>query len=741
MLRIKTIRFFIICVAFIFLFITNLHAGDEFRKVMKTIPLWIVPIGSVTIVVFGFVIAWNRRLRVEIKNRVKLQEQLESAEERSRLFLYSAGEGIFGVDLDGKINFVNPSAASLLGYKEEELINQAAHALIHHSHGDGTYYDVTDCPMYKSFTFGVSEKVMDEVLWRKDGTSFDVEYSSTPIKKNGKILGAVITFLDVTERKKAEATIKNKNILMNALIDSPKDVFILSLDKNYCYTAFNKNHYDFMQSAFSATIELGMNMLELMPSEIKNTVKGNFDNVLKGESYFEIQRQPDKPIWYEFNWNPIRANDQSVVGITAYVRDITQQRKLQKEIVKAKEEAERSAVLFREKEVQLSTAVNSMVGGIIMVDKDLNFQVSNEHFYELYNFPKEAGKKGKPFSSFLRMRAERGDYGSGDPEVLLADRLERYKNPEQAKKIEKYEDKIPGNRTAEVYIAPTEDGGFVFVINDITDRKMAESALFDSHKRITDSIEFASMIQSALLPEREIIKAYFSDSFMIWEPKDIVGGDIFFFEEIGKGKNEFLIFIIDCTGHGVPGAFVTALVKAVEQQAIAEVDNGDEPVSPAKILAFFNRNLKRLLKQEEETSTSNAGFDGGVLYYNKKEKILRYAGAETPLFLIQDQQIKIIRGDRHSIGYKKSDKNYRFKEHTIDVSTETYIYLTTDGFLDQNGGQKGYPFGKKQFKRLLLDHYQTSFSSQKLAYLEAIRNYRGDEEKNDDMTFIGLKIG
>jgi PAS domain S-box-containing protein len=152
----------------------------------------------------------------------KNQDQLKTADERSRLLLNSAGEGIFGVDTAGKINFVNPSALNLLGYSENEMLGKGAHQLIHHSHGDGTHYDSTECPMYHSFTYGKSGKVTDEVLWCKNGTQFDVEYSSTPIKKDNEIIGAVITFLDVTERKKAEEKVRKSEELLNRALKLAK---------------------------------------------------------------------------------------------------------------------------------------------------------------------------------------------------------------------------------------------------------------------------------------------------------------------------------------------------------------------------------------------------------------------------------------------------------------------------------------------------------------------------------------
>jgi PAS domain S-box-containing protein len=152
----------------------------------------------------------------------KNQEQLKTADERSRLLLNSAGEGIFGVDTTGKINFVNPSALNLLGYSESEMLGKEAHQLIHHSHGDGTHYDSAECPMYQSFVYGKSGKVTDEVLWRKNETQFDVEYSSIPIVKDSKIIGAVITFLDVTERKKAVEKVRKSEELLNRALKLAK---------------------------------------------------------------------------------------------------------------------------------------------------------------------------------------------------------------------------------------------------------------------------------------------------------------------------------------------------------------------------------------------------------------------------------------------------------------------------------------------------------------------------------------
>ena len=281
---------------------------------------------------------------------------------------------------------------------------------------------------------------------------------------------------------------------------------------------------------------------------------------------------------------------------------------------------------------------------------------------------------------------------------------------------------------------------YIGMVTDITEQKEREKEIAAIHKHTKESIEYASLIQGALIPDNQMFEKYFSDYLTIWKPKDVVGGDIYLFEEL-RGKDECLLMVIDCTGHGVPGAFVTMLVKALERQIIAKIENDTTiDVSPAWILSYFNRKMKKLLQQESEDSISNAGFDGGIIYYNKKEKILKFSGAETPLFYIEDGEVKSIKGSRHSIGYKKSDSAFEFKEHTLHVKNGMQFYLSTDGYFDQNGGNKGFPLGKKHFSKTLEEHSKEPFTNQKEILLNSLAGYQGDEERNDDITVVGIRI-
>ncbi len=290
-------------------------------------------------------------------------------------------------------------------------------------------------------------------------------------------------------------------------------------------------------------------------------------------------------------------------------------------------------------------------------------------------------------------------------------------------------------------------GGLIGIFADISHQKKIQHELeisrqevASSHKAIKDSIEYASLIQHSLLPNHTLFRRFFSDYCVLWQPKDIVGGDIYFMEEFNDG-NELLVMMMDCTGHGVAGAFVTMLVKAVERQIIATIRHQEERISPAKILGIFNRSIKHLLNQHDATAINNAGFDGAVFLYDKANARITFSGACLPLFYIQtDGTLNIIQGDKHSVGYKQSQAEYVFSEHVLPVEQGMRLYITSDGYLDQNGGKKGFPFGKSRFTDLLTKHSQESFADQQEIFIDTLHAYQGDEIRNDDIMLIGFKI-
>jgi PAS domain S-box-containing protein len=162
---------------------------------------------------------WTQEQAEELKAQ---QESILEAEERTRLILDSTDEGIFGVDTQGIISFVNPAACHLLGFSADEMVGQSPHALFHHHRPDGSEFPLGECAMYAAYKLGKASRIDDEVLWRKDGASFPVDYGATPILKDGTLLGSVISFTDITERKRMEQEVRHQNFLSDGALELTK---------------------------------------------------------------------------------------------------------------------------------------------------------------------------------------------------------------------------------------------------------------------------------------------------------------------------------------------------------------------------------------------------------------------------------------------------------------------------------------------------------------------------------------
>lgn len=267
----------------------------------------------------------------------------------------------------------------------------------------------------------------------------------------------------------------------------------------------------------------------------------------------------------------------------------------------------------------------------------------------------------------------------------------------------------------------------------------AQQSLENTHKNIQSSIRYGSLIQCNMLPQDELFQNNFKDYFIFWQPRDVVGGDIYLLEDF---KDKILLIVADCTGHGVPGAFVTMLVKAIERQIVGHILSNTLEPNPALILEYFNKTIKNMLKQDSlDISSSNVGFDGVVVVYDKVLNNLKFAGANMGLFFIDsDSKVQLIKGDRKSIGYRKSDVNYRYKEHTIEIDYTKKLYITTDGFIDQIGGEANFPFGNKRFKELLERIQNENFTTQKEILQKELKEYQGKQGRVDDITLIGFEI-
>ena len=265
----------------------------------------------------------------------------------------------------------------------------------------------------------------------------------------------------------------------------------------------------------------------------------------------------------------------------------------------------------------------------------------------------------------------------------------------------------------------------------------ANSELQDANRMIVDSIRYASRIQEAVLPSPEVLGRAVDSYFLMWEPRDLVGGDFVWFH---NGKTQDVIIVGDCTGHGVPGAFMTLIAGTLlDRMFAAPRDSG-----PAEVLGALNSGLKRILSQEEPSPTPLAtdmtddGMDAAVCMVDRTAGRMRYAGARLSLWRSCDGEIDEIKGDKLGLGYRRSPMQAQFTEHELTLDRSQAFYLATDGIIDQVGGARSMSFGRKRFRRALAAQHNRDMAAQGAHLQQIFKDYQGGQIRRDDVTVLGF---
>lgn len=256
--------------------------------------------------------------------------------------------------------------------------------------------------------------------------------------------------------------------------------------------------------------------------------------------------------------------------------------------------------------------------------------------------------------------------------------------------------------------------------------------LNEKNSKLQDSIEYAKMIQQTILPDDTEISKALKDYFIIWQPRDIVGGDLYWMRKFDDG---FTVVVGDCTGHGVPGALMTMAVNAILDRIVDDLCHDD----PALILSELNRLLYQTLSRGNDESDLRDGMDAGVIYVSKEGRIL-YSGARISLFMIQDRESAEVKGISYTIGTDANHKGKSFVNHEIQLKQGMSFYLATDGLKDQVGGEQRLPFGKKGMLAVLKSIQECTMEEQKKILWSTYEDYKKDEILRDDVTMFGFRL-
>jgi serine phosphatase RsbU (regulator of sigma subunit) len=295
--------------------------------------------------------------------------------------------------------------------------------------------------------------------------------------------------------------------------------------------------------------------------------------------------------------------------------------------------------------------------------------------------------------------------------------------------------------------------------------EVALGKIEEQNYRITQSIGYAREIQRALFYPKENLQHYIPESFIFFKPVDIVSGDFYWFKEIGNidtdsgyhqspehqhhefgtspsqnggflpiNGDKFIVTAVDCTGHGVPGAFMSMigynLLDAITSSGVTKAN---------EILENLNNGVRKTLNQEE--GKNQDGMDLSLCVIDKIEKSVEFAGANNPIIYIQNNEAQIIKGDRMAIGGSQKVKDRIYSSHKIIVDKPTVFYILSDGFTDQFGGETGKKFLLKNFIDLTLSIYEKPMEEQHNILNDVFANWKGKESQIDDVLVIGFKLG
>ncbi|OUS39072.1 hypothetical protein A9Q94_00540 [Rhodobacterales bacterium 56_14_T64] len=380
---------------------------------------------------------------------------------------------------------------------------------------------------------------------------------------------------------------------------------------------------------------------------------------------------------------------------------------------------------------RLIDAIESINEGFAFYDAEDRLVLSNQRYKDLlYDGQTVDLTPGTTFESILRNAVDNGMIAEAhdDPETWLEGRMERHRNPGQPLLQQRSD-----NRWVMVSERRVTGGGAVAIYSDLTELKQREDQLSHANQQIMSSVHYASRIQEAMLPSRHALGSILPDHFLIWEPRDIVGGDFFWCHETNQGA---YIIVGDCTGHGVPGAFMTLIACGLIDRHLRTNDT----MKPSELLSAMHADLRELLGQNEKNSETDDGLEAGICFIERSGGRMTFAGSRFSLFAVTEDEINEIKGDKAGIGYHRYSADTQFTDTEITANANDRYIMATDGLFDQVGGAKRRGYGKLRLRAFIDAHRNTTITKQGDALRETLAEYQGDEYRRDDLTVLGFQI-
>ncbi len=254
------------------------------------------------------------------------------------------------------------------------------------------------------------------------------------------------------------------------------------------------------------------------------------------------------------------------------------------------------------------------------------------------------------------------------------------------------------------------------------------------HKEIIDSVHYAKKIQRAILPSQELISSLLPDSFIFFKPKNIVSGDFYWAHRVDQYR--VLFAAVDCTGHGVPGAFMSIMGYHLLEQVLKE----NKLLDPMGILNELSKAVVKSLKQTNELGSVKDGMDIALCKIDYENYELEYSGAHNSLYIIRNGILTEKKADRRSVGISVGSKVVEFSNQKIKIEKGDCLYVFSDGYVDQKGGPENVKFFYQPFRELLVEICHRDMQEQKQILEKVIIEWKGDRGQIDDMLVMGVRV-
>lgn len=567
------------------------------------------------------------------------------------------------------------------------------------------------------FNLKINAKTRHLLLESQQKTE-ELKHNEDVLKQNADEMKATKEMIEVTNIE--------LNIKVQEIENAQKRLHSLLLNASEVISIYNEEGIVKYESpsvekilGYKAEDIIGKNGFERVESEAQSKIEGIFKDVLihpwKTPSTEFLYNKPDgNVIWLETTTRNM-LKDQAINGVIFNTRDITQNK-------------------IAEKEQRMRGQMQSLSEN--SPDIIIRFGLDGKIFYVNPMMQYYTGIKTK---SLLKKQID----SLGLEEQIVSffkSTIELIKQKNKKVEIEFIFPTIKGTKIMMVNSIPefnddNELESILFVAHDITERKQIEIEIQEKNKKITESINYAEHIQVSILPNTKLLQEYIEKSFIFYRPKDVVSGDFPWFFK----KNEFIyIAVVDCTGHGVPGA----MLSLIGYFLLNNIVDKEKIHSASEILDELHIGVRHTLRQESPDAEARDGMDIALLKINTNNNLLEYSGAHRSLLFLRENTLEEIKADKKAIGgiplKGKTEKD--FTNHTINLLSGDKFFIFSDGLSDQLGGPERKKYSTRRVREVIQE--KNDYSIEKLANHLAndFINWQGNNKQIDDVLLIGIQI-